>query len=121
MSGDRIAIRGIRAFGHHGVLAEERSMGQPFIVDLVLGVDTAPAAAADDLRRTVDYGVVARRVADVVGGEPVDLIETVAGRIAELCLGEPLVSDVEVTVHKPQAPVSVPFDDISVTIHRSRT
>ena len=119
--GDRIALLGLRAFGHHGVLPDERVNGQPFVVDVVLGVDTHAAAKADDLAETVDYSKLASRVVDAVGTDPLNLIETLAQRVADVCLAEPLVSDVEVTVHKPKAPVGVPFDDIAVTIHRSRT
>jgi 7,8-dihydroneopterin aldolase/epimerase/oxygenase len=119
--GDRIALRGLRAFGHHGVLPDERRDGQPFVVDVVLGVDTRAAAKADDLGETVDYSTLADRVVEAVGADPVNLIETLAQRVADVCLGEPRVNDVEVTVHKPKAPVGVPFDDIAVTIHRSRT
>ncbi|AEW95000.1 MULTISPECIES: dihydroneopterin aldolase [Streptomycetaceae] len=117
---DRVALRGLKARGHHGVFAHEREEGQTFVVDLVLGVDTAPAAATDDLTRTVHYGVVAEEVTAVVEGEPVDLIETLAQRIADQCLKHEVVQEVEVTVHKPQAPITVPFDDVTVTIHRRR-
>ena len=86
----------------------------------MLGLDTAPAAADDDLDRTVHYGVVAEEVAAVVAGEPVDLIETLAQRIADTCLKHEAVQEVEVTVHKPDAPITVPFDDVTVTITRSR-
>nr|WP_237694918.1 dihydroneopterin aldolase [Streptomyces sp. SID5468] len=113
-------MRGLKARGHHGVFAHEREEGQTFVVDLVLGVDTAPAAATDDLTRTVHYGVVAEEVTAVVEGEPVDLIETLAQRIADQCLKHEVVQEVEVTVHKPQAPITVPFDDVTVTIHRRR-
>ena len=84
-------------------------------------MDTRNAAATDDLAATVDYGDLAAKVVAIIEGEPVNLIETLAHRIAELCLSEPLVDTVEVTVHKPQAPITVPFDDVSVTIIRSRT
>ena len=117
---DRIALRGLRARGHHGVLPQEREEGQTFVVDLVLGVDTRPAAADDDLGRTVHYGVVAEEVARIVRGEPVDLIETLAERIAGQCLEHEAVQEVEVVVHKPDAPITVPFDDVTVTIIRSR-
>ena len=117
---DRVTLRGLRARGHHGVFAEEREAGQEFVVDVVLGLDTAPAAAGDDLARTVHYGVVAEQVAAVVGGEPVDLIETLAQRVADECLTHPAVQEVEVTVHKPQAPITVPFDDVTITILRRR-
>jgi dihydroneopterin aldolase len=118
---DRIALHGLRARGRHGVLAAERELGQVFVVDVDLGVDTRAAASSDDLARTVDYGTLARRVCDVVSGEPCDLIETLAQRIADTCLADPAVVDVQVTVHKPHAPIPVPFEDVTITIRRSRT
>ncbi len=117
---DRIVLRGLRARGHHGVYEEERAAGQTFVVDVVLEVDTRDAAAADDVTRTVHYGDLAQRVAAAVEGEPVDLIETLAARLADLCLANERVNAVEVTVHKPEAPVGVPFDDVAVTIRRER-
>ncbi|MCC5032083.1 dihydroneopterin aldolase [Streptomyces sp. WAC 00631] len=117
---DRVALRGLRARGHHGVFPEEREKGQVFVVDLVLGLDTRPAAAADDLTLTVHYGVVAEEVVTVIQGEPVELIETLAERIAERCLRHEPVREVEVVVHKPDAPITVPFDDVTITITRSR-
>ncbi|HEY3603532.1 MAG TPA: dihydroneopterin aldolase [Sporichthyaceae bacterium] len=118
---DRVALRGLRGFGRHGVLPAERSLGQWFGVDVELGLDTRSAAAGDDLGETVDYSAVASEVVALIEGEPVKLIETLAQRIADACLDRPGVMQVEVTVHKPGAPVSVPFDDVSVTITRSRT
>ncbi|MDS1271918.1 dihydroneopterin aldolase [Lipingzhangella sp. LS1_29] len=118
---DRIALRGLRARGWHGVYAEERREGQEFVVDVVLGLDTAPAAANDELAHTVHYGELSQRLLGVVSGEPVQLIETLAERIARTCLAEPLVREVEVTVHKPEAPIpEVTFEDVSVTIRRPR-
>jgi len=117
---DRIEIIGLRARGHHGVLAAERRDGQDFVVDAVLDVPVAAAAASDDLARTVDYAALATALAEVVGGEPVDLIETLAERLAAVCLAQPLVAAVEITVHKPQAPVGLPFEDVRVRIRRSR-
>ena len=117
---DRVALRGLKARGHHGVFPKERAEGQTFIVDLVLGLDTRPAAADDDLAKTVHYGIVAEEVVAVVEGEPVDLVETLAERIAQACLKHDLVQEVEVCVHKPDAPITVPFDDVTVTIIRSR-
>jgi len=102
------------------VFAHEREDGQIFVIDLALGLDTAAAAAGDDLERTVHYGVLAEQVAAVVAGEPVNLIETLAQRIADTCLGHDVVEEVEVTVHKPDAPITVPFDDVTVTITRRR-
>nr|WP_206441444.1 dihydroneopterin aldolase [Streptomyces boncukensis] len=113
-------MRGLTARGHHGVFEWEREKGQTFVVDLDLGVDTRAAAAGDDLARTVHYGVVAEEVAAVVAGDPVDLIETLAQRIADTCLAHEAVQDVEVVVHKPDAPIAVPFDDVTITIKRSR-
>jgi dihydroneopterin aldolase len=118
---DRVTLRGLRGFGRHGVLVNERQEGQSFLVDVALGLDTRRAAGSDDLADTVDYGDLAGRVVAVVEGEPVNLLETLAQRIADLCLGHPLVEQVEVTVHKPFAPVAVPFDDVTVTIQRSRS
>jgi dihydroneopterin aldolase len=117
---DRVALRGLRARGHHGVFPREREEGQTFVVDLVLGLDTRSAAADDDLAKTVHYGVVAEEVVAVVAGEPVDLIETLAQRIADTCLKHEPVQEVEVVVHKPDAPITVPFDDVTITIRRSR-
>lgn len=117
---DRIELKGLRAKGFHGVFGFEREQGQEFVVDLVLDVDTRPAAAADDLGLTVDYGVVAQQVHDLVTGEPFSLIETLADRIALVCLAQQRVEAVEVAVHKPQAPVPVPFDDVVVRVVRRR-
>jgi dihydroneopterin aldolase len=119
-STDRLTVRGIRGFGRHGVLESERRDGQEFVVDVMLGVDTRAASSRDDLTRTVHYGVVAERVKTAVETDPVDLIETLAQRIADLCLSEQLVQWVEVTVHKPDAPIDVAFEDVALTIHRSR-
>ncbi|MGO8956075.1 MAG: dihydroneopterin aldolase [Streptosporangiaceae bacterium] len=117
---DRISILGLRIRGRHGVFAHERADGQDFIVDALLWLDTRPAAATDDLAMTADYGQVAARLADVVAGEPVALIETLADRLAAACLADQAVQAAEVTVHKPQAPVGRPVDDITVTIRRRR-
>ena len=117
---DRVALRGLKARGHHGVFPREREEGQTFIVDIVLGLDTRPAAADDDLSKTAHYGIVAEEVVAVVEGEPVNLIETLAERIAQACLKHEEVQEVEVCVHKPDAPITVPFDDVTITITRSR-
>jgi dihydroneopterin aldolase len=117
---DRIAIRGLRAHGHHGVYAFERERGQMFVVDAVLELHTAAAAAGDDLDKTVNYAELAHELYAVVTGEPVNLVETLAQRLATVCLAHPLVEAVEITVHKPQAELGVPFDDVTVTIRRER-
>ena len=118
---DTIVVRGLRAHGRHGVYAFERERGQSFRVDAVLELDTAPAARVDDLHRTVNYAELAKQLYDVVVGEPVSLIETLAQRLADVCLANPLVDAVDITVHKPQAELGVPFDDVAVSIRRERT
>jgi len=117
---DRVVLRGLRARGHHGVFDFERRDGQDFVVDAVLYLDTAPAATSDDVRDTVHYGELADRLVAVVTGEPVNLIETLAERLAGVCLAEPLVEGVELTVHKPSAPIEHEFADVAVTVTRGR-
>lgn len=117
---DRIELVGLRAMGHHGVFAHERRNGQPFVIDVAVLLPLGAASGSDDLSRTVDYGELAERVVAAVERDPVDLIETVAERVAAVALAFPAVDSVRVTVHKPQAPISVPFDDVRVVIERSR-
>jgi dihydroneopterin aldolase len=117
---DRVELRGLRVRGHHGVFDFERRDGQDFVVDLTAWLDLAPAAASDDLADALDYGDLAQRVAGIVGGPPADLIETVAGRIADEVLTDPRVEAVEVTLHKPQAPIPLDFTDVAVVVHRTR-
>ena len=117
---DTIELMGVRAHGFHGVLEHERRDGQQFVVDVVLEVDLTPAGRSDDLAETVSYAEVADDVVRVIEGNPRDLIEAVAEDIAELTLRRPRVGAVEVTVHKPQAPVGHPFADVRVRIRRSR-
>jgi dihydroneopterin aldolase len=118
---DRVALLGLRGHGRHGWFAHETEQGQTFVVDVVLHLDTRPAAGSDNLADAVDYGSVGRAVVAVVEGDPVRLIETLAQRVADSCLRDPRVEAVEVVVHKPEAPMTVPFDDIEVRIYRSRT
>lgn len=121
MRGDRITLTGVRAHGFHGVLARERAEGQPFVVDVVLQVDLRAAERSDDLTRTVSYAEVAADVVAEIEGEAHDLIETLAGRIAARCLARALVEAVDVTVHKPQAPVGAAVGDVAVSVHRERS
>jgi dihydroneopterin aldolase len=116
---DRLAVRGIEAFGHHGVLEHERRDGQVFIADLVLSLDTRAAARSDDLQDTVDYGSLVAKVKQTMESDPVDLIETLAERIAGTCLEDRRVWSVEVTVHKPDAPIEATFADVALTINRT--
>jgi 7,8-dihydroneopterin aldolase/epimerase/oxygenase len=121
MTLDRISLTGLRVFARHGVHEAERRDGQEFLIDAVLWLDTRPAAAGDDLARTVDYGALADRLAGLASDPPVQLIETLAQRLAAACLAEPVVEEVEITVHKPHAPIARPFGDVAVTIRRARS
>jgi dihydroneopterin aldolase len=117
---DELAILGLECWGHHGVFEHERREGQVFLVDLTLGLDSASAAASGDLSETVDYGSLATSVKAAVEKDPVDLIETLAQRIADLCLLENRVEWVRVTVHKPDAPIDATFSDVALTITRTQ-
>ncbi|MEZ0446738.1 2-amino-4-hydroxy-6-hydroxymethyldihydropteridine diphosphokinase [Cellulomonas sp. ICMP 17802] len=118
---DQIRLTGITAMGYHGVFEHERREGQTFVADVVVHLDTRRAAARDDLAHTLNYGELAEQVAAVLSGEPVDLIETVAERIAATVLASGIVQAVDVAVHKPNAPIQVPFGDVVVAIHRDRS
>jgi dihydroneopterin aldolase len=117
---DRIELRGLRVRGRHGVFEHERRDGQDFLLDLTVWLDLAPAAASDDLTETLHYGELAERAAAILGGEPFDLIEAVAGRIADDVLIDERVTAVEVVLHKPQAPIPLEFADVAVVVHRTR-
>jgi len=120
MSSDHIRIEGLRVHANHGVFDDERREGQLFLVDVTVWLPLGRAAESDDLDRTVHYGDLAEQVVAAVERDPVDLIETVAERVADVALGFDLVERTEVTVHKPNAPIRVPFGDVSVTIVRER-
>jgi dihydroneopterin aldolase len=117
---DRIELRGLRARGFHGVFDFERAQGQDFLVDAVLELDLRPAAASDQVTDTVHYGELAERLVGVVTGEPVNLVETLAARLAAVCLEDSRVRAATVTVHKPQAPIPHSFADVAVTVRRTR-
>jgi dihydroneopterin aldolase len=117
---DRIDLGGVGGWGFHGVHDDERENGQRFVVDVSLGLNLSAAAAADDLGLTVDYGDLAEGVHEVIAAEPLQLIESVAQRVMDLCLSYPPVLWASVTVHKPMAPIQVPFADVSVTIERRK-
>lgn len=117
---DRIELRGLTVRGNHGVFDHERRDGQDFIVDITVWIDLSAAAASDDLSDTMDYGVLAQRAAAVVAGPPRQLIEAVAGEIADDVMRDERVHAVEVVVHKPSAPIPLQFNDVAVTARRSR-
>ena len=117
---DQIVLTGLRATAFHGVFENERRDGQVFVIDVTVHLDFAAAAAGDDLGQTIHYGELAEEVVSAVERDPVDLIETVAERIARVVLAHRAAQLVTVTVHKPSAPITVPFDDVAVTITRGR-
>ena len=117
---DRITLTGLKVRGFHGVYEHERRDGQDFVVDATLWLDSRPAAASDDLADTVDYGGLANRLATLIEGEPVNLIETLADRLLTVCLADERVTAATVTVHKPHAPIAHQFADVAVTLTRGR-
>jgi dihydroneopterin aldolase len=117
---DMITLTGLRVRGFHGVYDREREQGQDFVVDVRLDMDLHEAAGSDDVADTVHYGELAGTLAAIIAGEPVRLIETLAERLAGACLTYARVQAVEVTVHKPQAPIPQSFQDVSVTVRRTR-
>lgn len=117
----RIQLSGLKVRGYHGVYPAEREAGQDFLIDVTLDLDLSAATASDDVADTVHYGELAQRLAAVVAGAPVNLIETLADRLLTVCLEDPRVDTATVTVHKPQAPIPLEFADVAVTLRRSRT
>ena len=118
---DRLELAGLRAFAHHGVYQHERETGQPFVIDVVVHLDLSTAGSADDLGATIHYGVLAEDIVHAVERDPVDLIETVAERVALVVLRHRAARLVDVTVHKPEAPIAVEFGDVRVSIQRQWT
>jgi 7,8-dihydroneopterin aldolase/epimerase/oxygenase len=117
---DRIELRGLTVRGFHGVFEHERTDGQDFIVDIIVWIDLAAAAASDELSDTVDYGALAGRAAAIVAGPPRNLIETVSAEIADDVMNDERVHAVEVVLHKPNAPIALVFNDVAVVARRSR-
>jgi 7,8-dihydroneopterin aldolase/epimerase/oxygenase len=117
---DRIELTGLRVRGHHGVFEHEKRDGQDFVVDITLWIDLAEAAATDDLTKTVHYGELAETAAGIIAGPPRDLIETVSAEIADTVMKDERVHAVEVTLHKPHAPIPLDFADVAVVARRSR-
>lgn len=117
---DELTITGIECWGHHGVFHFERREGQVFVIDVTLGLDTSVAAASDDLQDTVDYGSLVAQLKHAVENDPVDLIEKLAQRLADVALGDSRVLWVRLTVHKPDAPIDATFRDVALTITRNK-
>jgi dihydroneopterin aldolase len=118
---DKIRVTGIEALGYHGLYDSEREIGQPFVVDVVLKLDLEKAGKSDEIDYTVDYNDIAVLIHNEIVGPPMKLLETLAEKICnKIFAAYPLVEEIEVTVHKPRAPISVPFGDVSITIKRER-
>lgn len=117
---DTITLTGLRAFGHHGVLDSERQAGQEFLIDVTIWLDFADAISTDDVTKTIHYGELAEKIVGAVASDPVNLIETVAERVAAIVLTYDRASSTRVTIHKPSAPITVPFGDVAVSITRDR-
>ena len=121
MTADSITLTGLAVPANHGVFDFERENGQTFLIDVTVWLDLGPAARGDELAATVHYGELAEAVHASVASDPVDLIETVAERVARVALSFPPVERVRATVHKPHAPIPVPFGDVAVTVERDRS
>jgi dihydroneopterin aldolase len=117
---DRIEIRGIEVYARHGVLEREQETAQVFKVDVTVYTDLTLAGQTDDLGDTLDYSALALDVREVVGSESHRLLETVAAQVADVVMGHPAVTRSVVTIHKPDAPIDLVFEDVSVTVERSR-
>ncbi|WP_018297317.1 dihydroneopterin aldolase [Corynebacterium lubricantis] len=118
---DRIELKGLQVYAHHGVLDHETEHGQTFTIDITCWVDFAEAAETDDLSKTINYAELAQLAFDIAAGTPRKLIETVASEIADTAIGRyKQLHSVEVTLHKPHAPIPLTFDDVSVVARRSR-
>lgn len=120
MSTDRIELRGLRVFGHHGVFDFEKRDGQEFVVDVTLWTDFSIAAKSDDIADTIHYGELADQVVEIVSGKPRDLIETVVSEVADAIMTDARVQAVEVVLHKPSAPIPHSFEDVRVVTSRRR-
>lgn len=121
MMADRIELKGLKARGHHGVFDFEKREGQDFIVDITCWLDLRPAAKSDDLNETINYAELATIAHEVITGPPFDLIEKVAAEIADKVMAAySQLFAVEVTVHKPSAPIPLTFEDVAVVARRSR-
>ncbi|HWH15075.1 MAG TPA: dihydroneopterin aldolase [Miltoncostaeaceae bacterium] len=122
MEGDRVEVRvrGLEVFGRHGVLPEETTLGQRFVIDLDLRLTDCPGVDDDRLEGTVDYAALTDAVAGIVAGPPARLLEHLAGRIAERVLAEPLVAEVAVTVRKPHVAIPHALAETAVRLVRAR-
>jgi dihydroneopterin aldolase len=118
---DSIFVRGLLIHAHHGVMPHEENVGQRFVIDLELAIDLAPAGRSDKLADTASYSAIVDTATRAFTRESFQLVEAAAGVVAEALLaGFPKVSSVRVTVHKPHAPIAAIFNDVGVSILRTR-
>lgn len=117
---DRIDLKGIEVYARHGVLQSEQERAQVFRADVTVFTDLSTAGETDDLSETIDYSELALEIREVVGSESHKLIETVAARVADAVMNHPRVEGTIVTIHKPDAPIDLVFDDVAVTVERHR-
>ena len=117
---DRIMIKGLRVYAYHGVNASEKEKGQPFELDVTLGVDTRAAGQSDDLAQTINYSHVTKRIVAIMQSEKNDLLERVAARVAQALLADFPAEEVTVLLKKPRAPIAADFDYVAVEITRRR-
>lgn len=117
---DRIDLTGIEVYAKHGVLDQEQERAQVFRVDVTAYTDLATPGGSDDIADALDYSTLAMEIREAVGSESNKLIEAVAARVADAIMTHPQVTKSIVTIHKPDAPIDLVFEDVSVTIERSR-
>lgn len=118
---DKIILKGLSFYGYHGLFPEENRLGQIFVVDLILFLPLAQAGKTDEMKYSIDYGMVYNVVREIVEGEPKNLIEAVAETIAEKLLKQfPSLKACQVEVAKPNPPIEGHYEAVAVEIYRER-
>lgn len=117
---DKIFVKGLRVFGHHGLTGDERDRGQDFLIDVEISADLTPAASSDAIEDTLDYSTVIKEVQRIVSVERFKLLEALANRIADAVLQNPMALSVVVRVAKPKPPIDAELDSVGVEIRRWR-
>jgi dihydroneopterin aldolase len=118
---DRIFITGLSLHAFHGVMPHEGKVGQSFTLDLALDIDLAAAARSDKVADTVSYDKVVEVADRAFSSRRFRLIEAAGGAVADAVLASfPRVRAIDVTIHKPHAPIPAIFTDVGVTISRKR-
>jgi dihydroneopterin aldolase len=118
---DTVFVTGLSLHAYHGVMQHEGKVGQTFRLDLTLAIDLAEASRSDKLKHTVSYDLVVKTASEAFVARRYRLVEAAAGAVADAVLARfAQVQAITVTVHKPHAPIAATFDDVGVTIERSR-